>query len=102
MEANRQRLSDHLAAQDVLLTRLAEQSLYAYLRQAWPVFEPGTPFVENWHIPYLAEHLEAATVGDITRLLINQPPRSAKSIVTSLAWPTWEWIRNPHLRYIFA
>ena len=74
MEATRQRLSDQLAAQDVLLTRLAEQSLYAYLRQAWPILEPGTPFVENWHIPYLAEHLEAVTVGDITRLLINLPP----------------------------
>jgi len=102
MEINRKRLNDQISAQGVLLTRLAEQSLYAYLRQAWAILEPGTPFVENWHIPYLAEHLEAVTAGDITRLLINLPPRTSKSIVTTVVWPTWEWIRNPQLRCLFA
>src|SRR6476660_3069341 len=102
MEANKQRLNNQRTAQDELLTRLAEQSLYAYLRQVWPILEPGTPFIDNWHIQYLADHLEAVTAGEVTRLLINLPPRYAKSIVTSLAWPTWEWIRNPYLRYICA
>lgn len=102
MDASRKQLCDQMAAQEALLTRLAEGSLYAYLRQAWPILEPGTPFLENWHIPFLAEHLEAVTAGDTTRLLVNLPPRSSKSIVISVAWPTWEWIRNPHLRYLFA
>ena len=100
MPISRQRLHDQLAAQDALLTRVAERSLYAYLRQAWPILQPGTPFVESWHAELLSEHLEAVTAGDCTRLLINLPPRHSKSIVTSVAWPTWEWIRNPHLKVI--
>ena len=40
---------------------------------------PGTPFIENWHLQLLAEHLEAVSAGETTRLLINCPPRSSKS-----------------------
>jgi predicted phage terminase large subunit-like protein len=68
----------------------------------WPILEPGTPFCDSWHIQLIAEHLEAVTAGEITRLLINLPPRHMKSMLVSIAWPTWEWIKNPHLRYLFA
>jgi hypothetical protein len=28
------------------------------VRQAWPIIEPLTPFVEGWHIDALIDHLE--------------------------------------------
>lgn len=48
------------------------------------------------------EHLEAVSAGDITRLLINVPPGSMKSLLTNVFWPAWEWgPRNlPSLRYL--
>ena len=76
-------LRRRLALQDALLTRQAERSLRAYLEQAWPILEPTTPFLGNWHIDLIAEHLEAVTAGDITRLLINVPPRYMKSLLVS-------------------
>ena len=42
------------------------------------------------------------TAGHIRRLLINVPPRSMKSLLVSVLWPTWEWIRWPGGRWIFA
>jgi len=48
-------------------------NLYEYIKAAWPVIEPA-PFLPNWHIELIAEHLEAVTYGDIKRLLINLPP----------------------------
>jgi len=73
-----------------------------YIREAWKIVEPGKEFLPNWHIDYIAEHLEAVTAGQIRRLLINMPPRYGKSFITSVAWPTWEWTTRPNLRYIFA
>jgi hypothetical protein len=102
MGTTRQHLHDQWAAQEALLRRRAEQSLYAYVRQLWAILEPGTVFLDGWHIQLLAEHLEAVTAGQITRLVVNLPPRYMKSILVSVAWPTWEWIRKPQLRYIFA
>jgi predicted phage terminase large subunit-like protein len=88
--------------QEALLTRRAEESLRAYVEQAWPILEPGIPFVPNWHIDLICEHLEAITAGEIRSLLITVPPRSMKSLLVSVLWPTWEWIRYPERRWICA
>src|ERR1700724_2656748 len=69
--------------------------LRLYIRSAWHVVEPSTVYLENWHIDLIAEYLEAVTAGQIKRLLINMPPRYAKSTCVSIMWPTWVWAREP-------
>ena len=64
--------------------------------------EPGTPYVHGWHIDAICEHLEAVTRGEIRDLLINMPPRHAKSLTVSVFWPCWEWIRRPERRWLFS
>lgn len=71
------------------------------MQEAWPVLEPNIPLVWNWHLDALCEHLEAITFGDITRLLVNIPPGSSKSLVCSVMWPAWEWAMGfRSLRYL--
>jgi predicted phage terminase large subunit-like protein len=43
----------------------------------------------NWHIEAVAFHLELVRLGQIKRLIINMPPRSLKSIMTSVAFPAY-------------
>jgi len=81
---------------------LAERKLADFIRQAWHVIEPATPYLHNWHIDLICEYLEAVSAGQITRLIINIPPRYMKSIAVSVMWPVWEWIRHPETRWIFA
>ncbi len=90
MRTRRAALYERLQLNEALLARRAEASLRAYVEQAWPVLEPNTPFLPNWHIDLIAEHLEAVTAGQITRIVINVPPRYMKSLLTSVLWPTWE------------
>lgn len=70
-----------------------ERSLYDYLQAAWPYFDPAL-FVGGWHIEAICDHLEAVSQGHIKRLLINIPPRHAKTSIVSIAWPTWTWARE--------
>src|ERR1700693_2964908 len=70
-------------------------NLRLYIREAWHVVEPSTVYLENWHIDLIAEYLEAVTAAQIKRLLINKPPRYAKSTCVSIMWPTWVWAREP-------
>lgn len=58
--------------------------------------------MHGWHIDAMAEHLEAVTSGQITRLLINVPPGAMKSLLVSVIYPMWEWgpKNKPHLRYV--
>jgi len=75
--------------------------LKLYIRAAWPVLEPATSFVPNWHIDAIAEHLQAVSAGQILRLLMNVPPRCMKSLTTSVFWMTWEWTQTPWTRWMF-
>jgi predicted phage terminase large subunit-like protein len=66
-------------------------TLAGFVREAWHVLEPEAKYVPNWHIDAICAHLEAVTEGRINRLLINVPPGSSKSLITSVMWPAWEW-----------
>lgn len=83
---------------------LCARSLSEFVSQAWHVLEPGQPYIHGWHVDAICEHLEAITHGEITRLLINIPPGTMKSTLTSVFWPAWEWgpKKMPHIRLIGA
>lgn len=87
---------------DQIVTEKAKRSLSEYIKCTWPIIEPATEYKHNWHIDAISEHLEAVTLGQIKRLLINMPPRYMKSICVSVMWPTWEWIKFPSTRWLFA
>ena len=78
------------------------QTLVGFVREAWHVLEPTTPSVHGWHHDAICEHLEAITKRQITRLQINQPPGTMKSLVASVLWEAWEWgpAGMPGLRYL--
>lgn len=80
---------------------LQESRLSDFIRGAWHVIEPSKKYLENWHIGCMCEFLQAVDDGQITRLLINIPPRHMKSITVSVMWPVWSWIKRPHLRWMF-
>src|SRR5215467_12109948 len=76
--------------------------LINFVRYFWPVIEPETRLVEGWLLDAIAQHLEAVTFGKITRLLINVPPGSMKSLMVNVFWPAWEWgaMGMSHKRYV--
>lgn len=85
---------------DADLIRARCQTLAGFVREAWPILHPGTPYVHGWHIEAICQHLEAITQGRITRLLINVPPGTMKSLLVSVFWPAWEWTFRPELQYL--
>ncbi len=96
-ERARQRL-----AHDAERIRERCTSLAGFIREAWSVLEPSQPYVHGWHVDVLCDHLEAVTDGLITRLLINIPPGTMKSLLASVFWPAWEWGPRglPSMRYL--
>jgi len=81
---------------------LCRRSLAAFVKRAWRVIEPVTELKWGWAMDAICLHLEAITRGEITRLLINVPPGSMKSLLCNVFWPAWEWgpQNRPDLRII--
>lgn len=69
-----------------------EDSLYEFLKAAWKYIDPS-PLMDNWHLGAIAEHLQAVCDGEITRIIINQPPRTSKSSML-VAFDPWVWIQS--------
>src|SRR5712692_9594733 len=87
---------------DEIDRELGARSLAEFVRLAWAVVEPSTPFVDGWHIGAIVEHLEAITRGQIRNLLINVPPRHMRSLLVSVFWPAGERNRWPERRWLYS
>ena len=76
--------------------------LREYVKQVWHVLEPTHVYVHGWHIDAICEHLEAVSIGQIRNLMIMIQPRHMKSLLASVMWPTWDWIKSPSRRWLNA
>lgn len=81
---------------------LCKRSLAHFAQRAWHVLEPATELKWGWALDAICQHLEAVTNGEITRLLMNVPPGSMKSLLTGVIWPAWEWGPRgmPEMRFV--
>lgn len=77
-------------------------TLAQYVREAWPLIEPGNAYKHNWHVDLLCEYLEAVTRGELRNVIINVPPGTMKSLLVSVCWPTWTWTHQPEMRWMFG
>ena len=82
------------------LRRDMARSLHAFLVAAWPEVEPAKDFVDGPHIRLICDTLERVTSGEITRLVINVPPRTTKSTIVSVVWPAWDWVHNAGMQFL--
>lgn len=93
-----------LTEQDLLNVEreLCRRSLAEFAKRAWHVLEPAAELKWGWALDAICLHLEAVTDGRITRLLMNVPPGSMKSLLTGVIWPAWEWGAKgmPEMRFI--
>jgi predicted phage terminase large subunit-like protein len=88
---------------DIERELVKRNGLHEFIKLAWPVLHPPSkPFVDNWHVQCIAEHVQAVAEGDIQKLLINIPPRAMKSLTSAVFLPSWSWIKHPGTKYIVA
>ena len=78
---------------DAIEREYCKRSFSGFIQRGWRHIDPQ-PYMHGWHMDALAEHLEACAKGEITRLLINIPPGTSKSMATSVFFPAWLW--GPH------
>jgi predicted phage terminase large subunit-like protein len=85
-----------------VLNALCRQNLEAFTCKSFGVIEPASSLEFNWHIGCISEHLEAVWNGEIRNLIINMPPRSLKTLTTSVAFPAWGMGKDPSVRFMLT
>jgi predicted phage terminase large subunit-like protein len=84
------------------LGALLRRDLTVFIEKSFCELNPETVFVLNWHIEAIADKLEQCRNGEISRLIINIPPRSLKSHCVSVAFAAWLLGHNPSEQIICA
>ena len=86
--------------------KLCEMSFYEFFKAAWIVVEPAVPLSTNWHHKYICDLLQTECERVIAQepkskdIIINVPFRSTKSLIVTVMFPVWAWIKSPKLRFI--
>ena len=83
-----------------LLNELLQIDFSSFLQRTFNTLHPGQRYLANWHIDAIAHRLDLVARGNVRRLIINQPPRSMKSIAVSVACVAWRLAHDPSLRII--
>src|SRR6202012_961724 len=79
-----------------------QRDLCAFVQRCFHDLNPSTTFLPNWHIQVICSTLEACRRGEITRLVINMPPRSLKSLCASIACPAFLLGHDPTAQIVCA
>jgi predicted phage terminase large subunit-like protein len=87
---------------DKVLRALLRAELPFFIRKVFATVSPGETYLHNWHVDAIAHQLMRIHNSDSRRLLINQPPRSLKSICVSVAYVAWLLGHDPTRRIIVA
>lgn len=82
------------------LARLAHEKLSIFVRQLWSVLEPAEPLEWTWHFDVICDELERVSSGEVRDLVICVPPGTSKSLLVSVLWPAWWWLREPSKRFL--
>jgi predicted phage terminase large subunit-like protein len=72
----------------------------AFVHRCFLTLNPGASFQLNWHIEAIAYELQKVLAGEETRLIVNGPPRSLKSIIVSVAFVAFVLGHQPWRRII--
>lgn len=73
---------------------------YSYVRAIFPIVTGETSLRPNWHLEAIAYKLSKVLSGQIKRLIITVPPRSLKSLMVSVAFPTFVLGHHPSRKII--
>ena len=83
-----------------VLNAILKNDLSSFIQKVFQTVDGSQPYVQNFHIDVIADYLQRCASGEITRLIINLPPRSLKSICASVAFPAWLLGHDPTRRII--
>lgn len=89
-----------LSMDELIYKKKCEDDFYFFASQAWKEVEPADIFVDGWHMQAYCDHFEDVYRGKIHNLIANMPFRMGKSLIGSVMFPTWVWMKAPEQSFL--
>jgi predicted phage terminase large subunit-like protein len=79
---------------------MCRSDFYTFMHRAFRELNPDAFFSPNWHNELIASKLQSCLDRQITRLLINLPPRNLKSHAATICFPAYVLGHRPSAQII--
>src|SRR5947208_15558957 len=90
------------AALRLLLADRLAGDLASFAKKGWKVLNPTRSLIWSWHYDYLCEMLTLVKQRRLRRLIINIPPRTLKSTLVTVVYPSWLSLSEPDHNFLTA
>ena len=108
MEINSETPEVSVEVKQAIKKKMCELSYFEFFKESFKVVEPAVELDINWHHKYICKVLQTEAERIINGekktkdIIINIPFRASKSLMCTILFPVWCWIRDPKLRFITA
>lgn len=82
------------------IARHLKSDFAGFCRAAWPHLHRGSKLSWTPAHDLICEYLVAVHEKKLSRLVINCPPRFAKSSIVTIFFPVWSWLQDPTLAFL--
>lgn len=89
-----------------LKKEIFKKSYYEFFKWSFNILFPNEKYEDNFHVKYLCDLYQNEVERIIRKeektkdIIVNIPPRTSKSLITSVCLNAWTWIREPSLPFI--
>jgi predicted phage terminase large subunit-like protein len=83
-----------------------KESYFEFFKFAFSILLPNEKYEDAFHIKYLCDVLQSEVERIIRKeektkdIIVNIPPRTSKSLITSVALNAWTWLLSPSTPFI--
>jgi len=81
---------------------ILRSDLTTFVQRSFYELNPQGIYLGSPYIELICSKLEACRRGEITRLIINLPPRTLKSFLSSVVFPAWVLAHDPTQQILCA
>lgn len=92
-------LRDLLRTQPIIAAHL-KKDFAAFCRSAWPHLHRGAKLSWTPAHDLICDYLVAVQQKKVNRLIVNCPPRFAKSTIVTILFPIWCWLQDPTTAFL--
>ena len=83
-----------------------KNSYFEFFKWSFKILFPSERYEDNFHVKYLCDIYQAEIERMLRReekdrdIIVNIPPRTSKSLITSVCLLPWAWLLDPTLPFI--
>ncbi len=89
-----------------LKRELYRESYYEFFKWCFSILFPNEAYHDSFHVKYLCDVYQAEIERIIRKepkqkdIIVNIPPRTSKSLITSVCLIPWAWLKEPTIPFI--